>query len=95
MTSFSMSGISITLMAVDQRSIKLLDKPANSPAWTQLKSLPKFLNTDLEFRLQTSIDINDVEDVMDFPNNIFNFCVEAACKDLVTIFISIYLYVFK
>lgn len=44
MTSFGMSGVSITIMAANDTILELLDRPSSSSVWQQLLNVPKILN---------------------------------------------------
>ncbi|CAG2118081.1 unnamed protein product, partial [Medioppia subpectinata] len=89
MTSFSMSGVSLSAMAVDDRILQLLDSPSASSAWTQLLNTPKVLNRSVI--LQNPIpspkdETPDYEtiDGLKFGRELFVRAIELSCKALIS-----------
>ena len=87
MTSFSMSGVSISAMAVDSDILRLLDDRANSSAWTQIPSEPKAVNSSVHLvtdkqESEEKLDYDSI-DGLKFGRELFVRSVELSCKALV------------
>ncbi len=91
MTSFDMSGISITVMAVNKRTLQLLDAPSSSSVWNQLQNKPKIVNKDI-FLTKSNPTQNgktfeyEAIDGLKFGRHLFLRSIELSCEALVSWF---------
>lgn len=87
MTSFSMSGVSISAMAVDSPTLRILDDSASSSAWTQIAGEPKAPNRDVflvsDQRSSDEEPDYDSIDGLRFGRELFIRSIELSCKALV------------
>ncbi|CAG2160448.1 unnamed protein product [Oppiella nova] len=89
MTSFSMSGISMTAMAVDQKILELLDRPSASSSWSQLIDTPKVVNRSAILEnsklgpKDATLDYEAI-DGLTFGRELFLRAIELSCNALIS-----------
>jgi len=91
MTSFDMSGISITVMAVNKRTLQLLDAPSSSSVWNQLQNKPKIVNKDIFLTKSNFVQSDKTSeyeaiDGLKFGRHLFLRSIELSCEALVSWF---------
>ncbi|CAG2113852.1 unnamed protein product [Medioppia subpectinata] len=89
MTSFSMAGVSLSALAVDDRLLELLDRPSVSSAWTQALNAPQIVNPCAELAdraLSQSTETTDYDaiDGLPFGRQLFVRAVQLSCERLIT-----------
>ena len=85
-TSFDMSGVSITILGVDEKILKLLDAPCQSPGWTQ-QFTPTFKINHSELLVRTTNSVKDSIDYsfdnLKFGRELFLNAVKLSCEKLI------------